>query len=43
MNIVGIARNAAKKQQATQDMISETFFTNDFLPNFAFSSLPNDH
>ena len=43
MNILGIARNAAKQQQAIQDRMSETFLTNDFLPNFSFSSIPNDH
>ena len=43
MTILGIARNAAKHQQAIQDRMSETFFTNDFLPNFAVLSSPNDH
>ena len=37
-NILVIARNAAK-QQAIQDRMDETFFTNGFLPNFAFSFL----
>ena len=36
MTILGIARNAAKQQ----DRMSETFLTNDFLPTFAFSSIP---
>ena len=40
MTILGVARNAAKQQQAIQDRMSETFLTNDFLPNFAFSSIP---
>ena len=40
MTILGVARNAAKQQQAIQDRMCETFLTNDFLPNFAFSSIP---
>ena len=40
MTILGIARNAAKQQQAIQDRMSETFLINDLLPNFAFSSIP---
>ena len=40
MTLLDLARNAAKQQQAIQDRMSETFLTNDFLPNFAFSSIP---
>ena len=39
MNILAIARDGAKKQ-AILDRMSETFFTNDFLPSFAFLYIP---
>ena len=43
MNILSTAGDADKQQQAIQDRMSETSFNNDFLPDFAFSSSPNDH